>query len=204
MKVSSAAIAAEVLRGGGLVVAPTDTVYGILADSTNDEAIRKVYAVKKRVDSKPLLLLISSICMARNVAYFSEQAEAIADHFWNSRKLPLTIVLAKANVTAYNISPLATAGGNTIAVRLPNHKLIVDIIEALGVPVVAPSANISGQRPSTTYEEAKMEWDGLIDLVLDGGCTPTATASTILDLSSGKKKILREGAVAASDIEDFR
>jgi L-threonylcarbamoyladenylate synthase len=196
MKVVDEAI--RILKSGGIVVAQTDTVYGILADAKNESAIKSVYEIKERSPSKPLLVLVSNMEMAREIAYFDDRAEKISNYFWNIKKRPLTIVLK-----AKKIPKLITAINNTIALRLPNNRLLLYIIDGLGNPVVAPSANISGEAPCTEYNTIKKSLANKVQLIIDGKLNRTQTVSTILDLSFEKPIILREGIVTIEELRRF-
>jgi L-threonylcarbamoyladenylate synthase len=205
-------MASIMLELGCIIVAPTDTVCGLLADATNKKAVRRIYTIKRRAIVKPLLLLVSSIDMAKKIVLLDARSEAIAKHFWQVKKVPLTLVLkAKAPVAhssdadeqSYKLSNLTIAHNRTVAIRLPNHELLLSIIDRLEKPIVATSANITGRLPPTTYAEAKKEWDGLVEYIITGGYNPSALASTILDLSGDQPIVLREGAVTSVEIKEF-
>ncbi|MDR2667236.1 MAG: threonylcarbamoyl-AMP synthase [Holosporales bacterium] len=187
--------AVALLKSGEVIAAPTDTVYGLIADATNSSAVAKIYNLKQRPITKPLVILVSNVAMARKFADFSEEHEKMLKDFWTIKRLPLTVVLkAKKN------SKLATAGGNTVALRVPNHKLSCELIRYLGGPIVASSANISGIAPATTYKMVKDDFGGKIPLIIDGGTCKNTSPSTILDLSKKKPTILREGSASLSNL----
>jgi L-threonylcarbamoyladenylate synthase len=190
--------AIALLKSGAIIVAPTDTVYGLLADATNDSAILKIYALKQRPITKPLIVLISSIAMAGELATFSKEDEKILKYFWMEKKLPLTVVLK-----VKNISKLVTAGNDTVALRVPNHELSLKLIKHLGKPIVAPSANISGMEPTTDYETVKNNFNGKIPLIINGKSCKNAKPSTILDLSKKEPTVIREGTVSFDEINKF-
>jgi L-threonylcarbamoyladenylate synthase len=187
--------AAECLRAGGLVAFPTETVYGLGADATNGEAIARLYAAKGRPSFNPLIAHVRDADAARTIARFDPAAEALARAFWPG---PLTLVLPKTDHCA--VADLATAGLDSVAVRVPAHTVAHDIIAALGRPVVAPSANRSGHVSTTSAAHVLADLDGRVDLIVDGGPTSVGVESTIV-ACLGEPMLLRPGGVARSDIE---
>ena len=165
------AAAARVLSEGGLVAFPTETVYGLGADATNGEAIARLYAAKGRPRFNPLIAHVTSAAAAFAFARFSFRAKKFAETFWPG---PLTLVLPKAD--GCPVSELATAGLDSIAVRVPAHPVARDLLKTFGKPVVAPSANQSGHVSPTTAAHVRADLDGRVDLILDGG--PTMSASS--------------------------
>ena len=153
-------------REGGLVAFPTETVYGLGADATNGEAIARLYAAKGRPRFNPLIAHVTSAAAAFAFARFSFRAKKLAEAFWPG---PLTLVLPKAD--GCPVSELATAGLDSIAVRVPAHPVARDLLKAFGKPVVAPSANQSGHVSPTTAAHVRADLDGRVDLILDGGAT---------------------------------
>ncbi len=188
--------AARVLASGGLVAFPTETVYGLGADATNAAAIAKLYAAKDRPAFNPLIAHVADASAAHTLAVFDAAAEALAAAFWPG---PLTLVLPKA--PACPVADLATAGLDTIAVRVPAHGIARALIAAVGKPVVAPSANRSGHVSPTTAEHVMADLAGRIDLVLDGGPTTVGVESTILACLAGRATLLRPGGVPREAIE---
>ena len=164
---ASAAEAARVLAAGGLVAFPTETVYGLGADATNGRAVARLYEAKGRPAFNPLIAHVVDRKAAQALARFNADAERLAAAFWPG---PLTLVLPKA--AACPVADLATAGLDTIAVRVPDHKVARDILSAFGKPVVAPSANRSGHVSPTKAEHVQADLSGRIDLIVDGGATP--------------------------------
>ena len=158
------AAAARVLADGGLAAFPTETVYGLGADATNGEAVARLYAAKGRPRFNPLISHVTDAHAAMALARFSADATKLADAFWPG---PLTLVLPKQD--GCPVSELATAGLDSIAVRVPAHPVARDLLKAFGKPVVAPSANPSGHVSPTTAEHVRADLDGRIDLILDGG-----------------------------------
>ncbi len=188
--------AARVLRDGGLVVFPTDTVYGIFVDPGNSEAVRRVYDVKGRDSSRPLQLLVAKV---QDIALV---AKDIPDPAWRAARvfLPggLTLVLPKAD----NVAPAVVAGGATVGVRVPDMEQCVEVIEAFGSPVAATSANRSGEPSPRTAEEAAAQIGELVDLIVDGGLCPVGIDSTVLDMTTESPRLLRVGAITQIALEE--
>ena len=189
------AAAAEALREGGLVLMPTETVYGLAADAANARAVAAVYAAKGRPSFNPLIAHVSDLAMARRIARFDDRAEALATAFWPG---PLTLVLPVADAAA--VCDLARAGLDTVAVRAPGHPLAQALIAALGRPVVAPSANRSGRPSPTTYADAVEETGPAAAAALDGGPCDVGLESTVVALLDAPR-LLRPGAVTRAQIE---
>jgi L-threonylcarbamoyladenylate synthase len=192
--------AARVLAVGGLVAFPTETVYGLGADAGNGEAIARLYAAKGRPAFNPLIAHVASAAAARKLARFDAAAERLAAAFWPG---PLTLVLPKA--ADCPVAALATAGLDSVAVRLPRHPVAQELLRAFGGPVVAPSANRSGHVSPTTAAHVLADLGGRIDLIVDGGATPVGLESTIvacLGESLGEPALLRPGGVPRAAIEE--
>jgi L-threonylcarbamoyladenylate synthase len=192
--------AARILAAGGLVAFPTETVYGLGADAGNGEAIARLYAAKGRPAFNPLIAHVVSAAAARKLARFDAAAERLAAAFWPG---PLTLVLPKAPDCP--VAALATAGLDSIAVRLPQHPVAQALLRAFGGPVVAPSANRSGHVSPTTAAHALADLGGRIDMIVDSGATPVGLESTIvacLGQSVGKPALLRPGGVPRAAIEE--
>ena len=164
---AAAADAARVLAAGGLVAFPTETVYGLGADATSGPAVARLYDAKGRPAFNPLIAHVADVTEAERLARFDADAARLAKAFWPG---PLTLVLPKA--AGCPVAELATAGLDTIAVRVPAHKVARDILVAFGKPVVAPSANRSGHVSPTCAEHVAADLAGRIDLIIDGGATP--------------------------------
>jgi L-threonylcarbamoyladenylate synthase len=188
--------AARHLAHGRLVAFPTETVYGLGADATNGEAVARLYAAKGRPSFNPLIAHVADTAAARRLARFDAAAEKLAASFWPG---PLTLVLPKT--ADCPVAQLATAGLDTIAVRVPGHDVARAIIAALGGPVVAPSANRSGHVSPTAATHVVADLDGRIDLVIDGGPTSVGVESTIVACLGGRPVLLRPGGVARAEIE---
>lgn len=187
--------AARMLAEGRLVAFPTETVYGLGADATNGAAVARLYAAKGRPAFNPLIAHVADMDAARRLGLFNAEAERLAAAFWPGA---LTLVLPKA--PGCPVADLATAGLDTIAVRVPNHPVARDIFAAFGKPIVAPSANRSGHVSPTTAQHVLADLGGRIDLIVDGGSTPVGLESTIV-ACLGEPMLLRPGGVARADIE---
>jgi L-threonylcarbamoyladenylate synthase len=189
------AAAARCLARGGLVAFPTETVYGLGADATNGAAVARLYAAKSRPRFNPLIAHVVDGAAARRLAHFDAAAERLAA-LWPG---PLTLVLPKAPDCP--VADLATAGLDTIAVRVPDHPVARDLLAAFGRPIVAPSANRSGHVSPTTAQHVLADLDGRIDMVIDGGPTPVGVESTIVACFGGRTTLLRPGGIARARIE---
>jgi L-threonylcarbamoyladenylate synthase len=189
--------AAATLRAGELVIFPTETVYGLGACGLDAEAVAEIYRVKERPPEKGLILHVGApehvTAVARDVGPL---AQALMGRFFPG---PVTLVLSARDV----VPAIVTAGGDTVAVRMPDHPVALALIRACGFPVAAPSANRSGEPPPRTVEEALRSLEGRVGLALDAGPCPLGTPSTIVDLTADPPRILREGAVPASVLDAF-
>ncbi|MFC1590352.1 L-threonylcarbamoyladenylate synthase [Candidatus Omnitrophota bacterium] len=178
-------ICAEVLRQGGLVAFPTETVYGLGADAFNKEAVEKIYEVKDRPRSKPLTLHISDIKMIEDAGcVITPQAKKLIDAFWPG---PITIILSSRN-------------GAKIGFRMPRNEVALRLINGLKRPVVAPSANTSGEKPPTDAIAVVEAFNGRIDIVLDAGSTELRRESSVVDATAEPPEVLRKGALDESEI----
>lgn len=187
--------AGEILRSGGLIAFPTETVYGLGADGLNKDAARKVYAAKGRPSDNPLIIHIAKVedlnILAKDIP---EEAYQLAEVFWPG---PLTMILKKQDCV-----PMSTTGGlDTVGIRLPANKIARDMIAQSGVFVAAPSANISGKPSPTIAEHVVQDMNGKIDMIIDGGKATLGLESTIIDLSSDQPMILRPGAITKEMLE---
>ncbi len=192
---AAAAAAARCLGDGGLVAFPTETVYGLGADATNAEAIARLYLAKGRPSFNPLIAHVGDLAAAHRIAWFDANAEKLAAKFWPG---PLTLVLPRT--ADCPVAELATAGLETIAVRVPAHPVARDILSAFGKPVVAPSANISGHVSPTTAQHVEADLGGRIDLIVDGGPANVGLESTIVGCFE-TPLLLRPGGLARTEIE---
>jgi L-threonylcarbamoyladenylate synthase len=189
--------AISILKGGGLVAFPTDTVYGLGALASNVEAIKRIYEVKQRPLSQAMPLLLSDYTEAEGVVvHISDIARLLMQKFWPGA---LTLVFKKA---AW-LPAIVTAGGDTVALRVPNHKVAIALIKGVGMPLVGTSANRSGQNSPITAGEVKTQLGDKIDLIIDGGTSSLSIESTIVDVTFEPPRILREGAIPRTEIEKY-
>ena len=189
-------MAAHVLASGGLVAFPTETVYGLGADACDGTAVARLYAAKGRPSFNPLIAHVADLAAAERLAVYNDQARQLAKAFWPG---PLTLVLPKA--PDCRVADLATAGLDTIALRVPDHPVAQALLTAFGGPVVAPSANRSGHVSPTTAGHVMADLRGKIDLVVNGGATPVGIESTIVACLNGRAILLRPGGLAREAIE---
>jgi len=181
--------AAECLRRGGLVAFPTETVYGLGVNALDRDAVRRLFAAKQRPPNDPLIVHVTSIdSMAALASHVPHNVERLARRFWPG---PLTVIVPRS----YQVPDEVTAGLSTVAVRVPLHPVARALIEAAGVPVAAPSANLFSRPSPTQASHVLDDLDGRIDIVVDGGATTIGVESTVLDLTSDPPTILRPGAV---------
>ena len=188
--------AAAILRGGGLVSFPTETVYGLGADATNAEAVAGIYAAKERPSFNPLIAHVSSVEAAHIQGFFDQTARRLARAFWPG---PLTLVVPAAPTCT--VSDLARAGLDSVALRVPAHPLAHALLEQAGRPIAAPSANRSGRVSPTDADHVLGDLDGRIDAVLDGGPAAVGIESTIVACLGGAPRLLRPGGVPREAIE---
>ena len=192
---AAVAAAARCLANGGLVGFPTETVYGLGADATNPAAIARLYQAKGRPSFNPLIAHVGDLEAARLIGRFDPQAAALAEAFWPG---PLTLVLPRTRDCA--VADLATAGLDTIAIRVPAHPLARNILRAFAGPVVAPSANLSGHVSPTTAAHVQSDLAGRIDLIVDGGAVAVGVESTIVGCFEAPM-LLRPGGLPRGEIE---
>ena len=188
--------AAEILRGGGLVAFPTETVYGLGADATDTQAVAGIYAAKERPSFNPLISHLDSFESAQKQGMFDETARRLAEAFWPG---PLTLVVPVAPTCT--ISDLARAGLDSVGLRVPAHPLAHALLQQTGRPVAAPSANRSGRVSPTDADHVLGDLDGRIDAVLDGGSSQVGVESTIVACISGTPRLLRPGGIPREAIE---
>ena len=181
--------ASAVIRSGGLVAFPTETVYGLGGDATNPKASRKIYAAKGRPSDNPLIVHIADFSQLRNiVAEVPQEAEKLAEAFWPG---PLTMILRKNEVIPYE----TTGGLDTVAIRMPSHPVARAFLQDSGCMIAAPSANTSGRPSPTTAQHVWEDLHGKIEILLDGGPVGIGIESTIVDLSEERPMILRPGFI---------
>lgn len=188
--------AAEMLRRGRLVAFPTETVYGLGADATDDRAVAAVFAAKGRPRFNPLIIHFTDADAAAGQAEFDRRADDLAQAFWPG---PLTLVLRRGAGTS--ISLLASAGLDTMAVRVPGHDVAQSLLSAVGRPLAAPSANRSGTLSPTTAAHVAASLGDAPAMILDGGACALGIESAVVDLSGGQARLLRPGAVTRESIE---
>lgn len=187
--------AAVLLREGALVAFPTETVYGLGGDATRDETVAAIFAAKARPRFNPLIIHVAEIEMARALAAFEQRAEKLAARFWPG---PLTLVLPRR--ADCPVSLLASAGLDSLALRIPAHPLARELLRAVDRPIAAPSANRSGRVSPTTAAHVAEELDGRIAALLDGGPCRVGIESTVLDLTTPLPGILRPGGLPGETI----
>jgi L-threonylcarbamoyladenylate synthase len=186
----------EVLRRGGLVAFPTETVYGLGANALNGEAVKGIFVAKGRPSDNPLIVHVAEAGWVGEIAKdVPPLAEILMKTFWPG---PLTIILPAGEKVPQEV----TAGLATVALRMPDHPVALGLIKAAGVPVAAPSANTSGRPSPTTAKHVKDDLDGRIDLLLDGGPTGVGLESTVLDLTVEPPLVLRPGGVTPEEIKE--
>ena len=189
--------AAEILRRGGLVAFPTETVYGLGADALNADAVKQIFVAKGRPLDNPMIVHIASVADLKVLTtHVPEEAEQLIEKFWPG---PLTLILHKSP----DVPDDVTGGLDTVAVRMPHNKIALALIRALGHPIAAPSANLSGRPSGTTAGHVLHDCAGKIEMILDGGPVTVGVESTVLDLSRKPPAILRPGAVTQEDLALF-
>lgn len=188
--------AAEVLRRGGLVAFPTETVYGLGADALSEAAVRRIFTAKGRPANNPVIVHVNDVATAQTLTtVWPDAARRLAERWWPG---PLTIVLPRAA----QVPDVVTAGGPTVAIRMPAHPVARALIAAAGRPLAAPSANPSARVSSTTAEHVRRGLGGRIEMILDGGPTPGGLESTVVDLSGPTPRLLRPGLVSAAELRE--
>jgi L-threonylcarbamoyladenylate synthase len=185
----------EIIRQGGVIAFPTDTVYGLGAGAYIESAIERVYKIKNRLPEMSLPLLVGDVAQVHEVAdYIPAYGWRLIDRFWPGG---LTLVVYRARV----VKDIITGGGDTVAIRMPNHPIPCALIKSSGMPVIGTSANVSGQPAVTTAAEVRLQMDGAVDFIIDGGPAPQGVESTVVDITGEVAVILRQGAIAREDIE---
>ena len=183
------------LQDGGVVAVPTDTLYGLAADVFNPDGIERVFAIKERPEGLALPVLLSGPEQLRQVAEdMPEQLEAAADAFWPGA---MTLIVNRNS----SLPPRLTAGNPTVAVRVPDHPVPRELARQLGHPITGTSANISGAADPQSLAELRAQVGDRVDLLITDGPAPAGTASTIVDLSGGVPRLVREGAIPFQQIK---
>lgn len=189
--------AANIINNGGLVAFPTETVYGLGANGLNEDAVRKIYIAKNRPQDNPLILHVSSKEEVNElVDNIPEIAKMCMDKFWPG---PLTIIFVKSNL----VPNIITGGLNSVAIRMPNNEIALNLIKKAGTPIAAPSANTSGSPSPTIAKHVIEDLDKKVDMIIDGGSAEVGLESTILDLSGDIPTILRPGGVTIEQIREI-
>ncbi len=188
-------VAADILSMGGIVAIPTETVYGLAANALNENAVKKIFIAKGRPSDNPLIVHISSIEEIHSlVQELTPEAVKLANAFWPG---PLTIILKKSKT----ISDLISGGLDTVAIRMPAHRIAQKIIKEAGVPLAAPSANLSGKPSPTKVEHVILDLAGKIDAIVDSGTCNIGLESTVVSLCSKIPKVFRPGAITIEQLE---
>jgi L-threonylcarbamoyladenylate synthase len=188
--------AVEILAAGGLVAFPTETVYGLGADAGNPAAVARIYAAKGRPGFNPLIAHVANLAAAQREAELPTAAQKLAGRFWPG---PLTLVAPVAATSG--VCELARAGLASVALRAPSHPVALALLAAFGRPIAAPSANRSGHVSPVTAEHVAADLSGKVDLILDGGRTPSGLESTIVSFTGPEPALLRPGALPRREIE---
>lgn len=186
----------SLLSNGGIIAFPTDTAYGLGCDPFNEGAVNRIFAVKGRADTKPILLLVDSIPMAESVSLPTDTFYGVANRFWPG---PLTIILRAAVSLPENV----TAGTKTIGIRWPIAAFATTIVTRLGKPITGTSANRSGAPSTVTADEVRGQIGESVDVLVDGGVLPSRGGSTLLDLTVDPPVVLREGPVTFDALSQF-
>ncbi len=188
--------AAGILRGGGVVAFPTETVYGLGADALNAAAVGRIFAAKGRPARNPIIVHVRSIERARElVSQWPPAAQSLAEQFWPG---PLTLVLKKRAC----VPDVVTAGRDTVALRCPNHAVALALLDAAGCPIAAPSANLSEQLSPTRASHVVRSLGGRIEMILDGGPAAVGLESTVVDMTTQSPRLLRPGAITLDALRD--
>jgi len=190
--------ALSLLNDGHVIGMPTESVYGLAADATNDTAVARIYQTKDRPSFNPLIIHVDSIEMARQWGVFTPLAEKLATVFWITEPRSLTLVMKRNNDA---LSHLVTAGLDTVAIRIPHHPVAIELITAFGKPLAAPSANRSNHISPTSAEAVESDLGDRIQLIIDGGLCAVGLESTILDVSSDNPVLLRPGGTTVEMLE---
>jgi L-threonylcarbamoyladenylate synthase len=188
--------AARLLSEGRLVALPTETVYGLAANAADDDAVAAIFAAKDRPRFNPLIVHVPGVAAAARLALFDEPARRLAGRFWPG---PLTLVLPRRS--GARLSLLVSAGLDSVALRAPDHPVPQTVLRLCGLPLAAPSANRSGRVSPTTAAHVALSLGSRVELILDGGPCRVGIESTVLDLTRGRPRLLRPGAVTLEQLE---
>jgi len=195
-EVSKIKLAAEVIKKGGLVAFPTETVYGLGADALNEKAVKKIFKVKGRPADDPIIVHVADRKELKRLAEeIPEEAEELIERFWPG---PLTLVLKKTE----RVPKVTTGGLETVAVRMPDNAIALSLIKEAGTPIAAPSANLFGKPSPTSAKHVEHDLGGKVDLIIDGGSTRIGVESTVLDVTSSPPVLLRPGGVTLEELRE--
>ena len=185
---------AEIIRSGGIVIFPTETVYGIGANGLDEKAVDKLYKVKNRPLNKPISLLVSNMEMIEKITKnISNKEYKLMNKFFPG---PFTIILKKKNI----IPDIVTSGGDTVGIRMPSGEIARKLVEYANVPIATPSANISGKPSGTNIDSIIRDFEGKVDYIIDGGESKIEIASTIVQVVNEEIHILREGIISRENV----
>jgi len=184
--------AVEILQKGGVVVFPTDTLYGVGCRMDDKDAVKRVYKIKKRSSQKPTLVLVSSVSMAKRYVKINNIGQKLIKKFWPG---PLTIIFQAKN----NVPKEIQGEGQALGVRYPDYPPLLKIIKKIGVPILAPSANFQGEHPPKKFKDLDEKFIKMVDFVIKGECK-IGKESTIVDCTKTPPKVLREGAIKANQL----
>lgn len=186
----------SILESGGVIGYPTDTIYGLGASINNFSAVERIIELKGRQKDKPILILAAWLEQVQSLTEnFPESAKILASYFWPG---PLTLVLPAAK----HVTSLLTGGYGTIGVRIPSHKISLELIRRLGTPITSTSANLSGEANPTSAEDVIRVFGDKLDAVIDSGKSPHSVPSTIVSITGAEIKLLREGAISKEKIKE--
>ena len=189
--------ASKIIKSGGLVALPTETVYGLGADATNPKAIDLIYRTKGRPSINPLIIHVYENKDVFEIADKNEISQDLSSKFWPG---PLTLILNKKNNTKLKLAKNALAGLSTLAVRVPAHPVFRNLLKKCKLPIACPSANFSGKLTSTRFEDVLSSFSGKIDAIIDGGPCPIGVESTIIKIENQNLSILRPGKITEEDL----
>lgn len=185
----------EIIKLGGIAILPTDTVYGIVADAENENAVKKIYEIKKREPANPVNILVSNKNMIKQVTkQITHNEEKIIDNFFPGA---LTIIFEKNE----KISQTITANKNTVGIRMPDNKMLLDLITYIGKPIVATSCNMANKPVLQDMQEIQREFKDKVECIVDGGNNINGTPSTIIQIEKNELKVLRKGPISKQELE---
>ena len=185
----------QILKDGGIVIFPTETVYGIGTNALCEESVKRIYEVKERPDEKPLSIMVSNIDEINKYAVIENDVEKkIIESFMPG---PITIILKKKE----GIFDYISSGKDTIGIRIPNNNIMLELLKKAGIPIVAPSANISGRPSGIIFEEILKDFNGKVDVAINGGKCEISEPSTIVQVINNEPIILREGKISLNEIK---